>query len=459
VQQFRSNYPTVSCPIPTYLGSISYAFLAPALQEALLDSSFALQTRIVPGEADDWCAVYAKENARSIIFTSDTDLVLYEYTPDTLIVFLHDADISAGIKAYSPKEIQKQLQLKSLVPFAYALLEGPQDSSTHLAHKAQTVNQNTQMYNDFASRYTIKLPTPVYLNDATLVEPPQVDVRVSEFIHQALDGLKSPCVYMPLLVEDPNQASAWNVGYDIRKLAYTIMVREESTVVQEFRRKAQGISVQEIQIYPRLFDLTPVEDLERQMRSLKEWATAKSVSPELLWPLFGLSLLLAELNTPPAIPLVQRVLNGDFDNSWAFVHLTARLHAALYSLRMLYQMIRVWEAILARRMVIEDTEDLHSAKMRNILSIIASHMGTLPPIPVALRVSGQAKRVLVGHDELKGLIEEIYTSAGVELPTEHVSNKKKKRQLREAERKKKKAEQRMQAKPPVANTYTLLGNG
>ena len=128
MQQFRNNYATVSCPIPTYLGSISYAFLAPALQEALLDSPFSSKTKTVPGEADDWCALHAKENAKSIIFTSDTDLVLYDYSFDTLIVFLHDADVATGIKAYSPDEISKQLQLKSLVNFAYALLDGPQDS-------------------------------------------------------------------------------------------------------------------------------------------------------------------------------------------------------------------------------------------------------------------------------------------------------------------------------------------
>jgi hypothetical protein len=427
-----------------------------------LASPFVSKTQTVPGEADDWCASHAKENARSIIFTSDTDLVLYDYQPDTLIVFLHDADISAGIHAYSPTEIRKQLQVKSLVTFAYALLEGPQDSAKLLAHQAQGVDQNSAHYVEFASRYIAKVPMPAYLGDPNLADPPRIDVRLSEFVHQAFDNIEYPHVYLPLLIEEPNQASAWNVGRDIRKLTYTLLTTKEYTVVQEYRRKAQGISIQEVAIYPQSFDQAAVEDLEQQLHNLKQWATARSVGPELLWPLFGLSLVLAELNTPPAIPLVQRVLNGDFDNSWAFVHLNARIHAALYSLRMLRQSISIGEATAhPSKPVVRDNggpQGLHTAKLRHKMSSIASHMADFPSIPNLIGVPGQAKRVLEEHDKMKGLIEELYASAGVEVSTEQVSNKKKKRQMREAERKKKKVEQKLQAKPTVGNAYTLLSD-
>jgi len=463
VQQFRNNYATISCPVPTYLGSISYAFLAPALQEALVDSDspFASKTHTVPGEADDWCASHAKEHVRSIIFTSDTDLILYNYSVDTLIVFLHDADISTGLKAYSPAEIRKQLQVTSLATFAYTLIENPQDSAKLLAHQAQDVDQMSARYIDFASRYITKAPTSVYLHDPDLVDPPRIDVRLSEYVHQTLDKAEFPQVYMPLLTEEPSQASAWNIGFYIRKLAYTLLPTMEYTVVQEYRRKAQGVSVQEVPIYDRHFDQSPVDNLESQMRSLISWGDEKSVSSELLWSLFGLSLVLTELNTPPPIPLVQRVLNCDFDNSWAFVHLTARLHAALYSLRMLLQMVKVAEAMFAPDAIIDplNRQDIENARLRKTMSKIANHMSDFPSIPEVMGVPGQAKRILAEHDKLKELIEEIYRSAGVEVPSEQVSNKKKKRQMREGERKKKKAEQRMQAKPQVGNAYSLLENG
>ena len=197
------------------------------------------------------------------------------------------------------------------------------------------------------------------------------------------------------------------------------------------------------------------------MRSLRSWGEEKSVSSTLLWSLFGLSLVLTELNTPPPIPLVQRVLNCEFDNSWAFVHLTARLHAALYSLRMLLQMVKVARAMMDPDPIIDprDPQESENARLRKLVHTIAGHMSDFPSVPDVMGVPGQAKRILAEHDVLKELIEEIYTSAGVGIPSEQLSNKQKKKQMREAERKKKKFVQRMQAKPQEGNAYALLGDG
>jgi hypothetical protein len=148
------------------------------------------------------------------------------------------------------------------------------------------------------------------------------------------------------------------------------------------------------------------------------------IKPALLWPLFGLSFVLAELNTPPAILLVQRVLNGEFDNSWAFVHLTARMHAAIYSLRVLSQIIGAW---LALHPTIP-TYSTEKTKLHTTLSSLATHMADFPCIPDVLGVPGQTKKVVAQHDVLKGLVEEIYRSNGAQvLSGDGVSNKKKKK--------------------------------
>ncbi|KAF1829042.1 hypothetical protein BDW02DRAFT_592894 [Decorospora gaudefroyi] len=450
VQQLRANYPTISCPVPTYLGSISYAFLAPALQEALQASPFASRTRIVPGEADDWCALHAKDNAQSIIFTSDTDLILYDYRPETLIVFLNDADVTAGINAYSPDHIRKKLQLKSLVPFAYVLRSGPQDTASDLAHNARGVNLDSAEFVDFSRRYIAKIVAPAYISHMSdsLLSLPKLDVRVSEFVQQALEGSERPLVYMPLLVEDPNQASAWNICYHVRTLAYSLLANKKMTV-HEYRRKAQGIAVQEIATYLTADVSTTAADLERQVGALIEWATIKPPATELLWLLFALSLVLQELNTPPPVPLVLRILNNDFDNTWPYIQLMARMHAALYSLRILKQIITVWLHLN----LIADT------KLHTCLSSLSKHMRSFPSLPAIFGVPGQAKLIVVEHEELKGLVEEIYTSVGAQVPVERVSNKKKKRQMREVDRKKRKAEQRQQSTTQVANSYALLDDG
>ncbi|KAH9877166.1 hypothetical protein IAQ61_002529 [Plenodomus lingam] len=436
VLQLRASYPTDSCPIPRTLASILYAFLAPALREALAASPYAARTRIVPGEADDWCALYAKDVDRSVVFTSDTDLVLYHYSKETLIVFLNDVDLSSGIRALSPDQIRGKLHLQSLVPFAYALCQSPQDTANLLIQNARNVNLSSEGFVDFNRRYSPSAIISADRRKASLdaLSLQDLDVRISEYVDQALSSSTNPLVYLPLLMEDPAQASAWNMGHDVRKLAYSLLA-PAGTLVHEYRRKSQGVSSQEIQPLSKAETVSATVHLEQQISGLILWANSKRIEPELLWPLFGLSLVLSDLNTAPAISLVLRVLNADFDNTWAFVQLTARIQAAMYSLRVLKQIVNV-------KLTQQISRD---AELNGSLDEINRHMSLFPSIGDMFTVPGQTKKILAENDSLRAIVEEIYASAGTEAPSEQVSNKKKKRQAREADRKKRKAGMRQMA--------------
>jgi len=432
VQQLRASYPTESCPIPRTLGSISYAFLAPALREALKASPYAARTSTAPGEADDWCAIYATDINRSVIFTSDTDLVLYDYPKETLVVFLHEVDLLLSIRTHSPEQMRQKLQLDSLVQFAYALCQNQQDTATVLIQNARSVNMKSDRYLDFSRRYTLSTMESANRRQNSCNTPflQDLDVRVSEFVDQALCSSTRPLVYLPLLVEDPGHASAWNIGHDVRKLAYSLLASETS--VDEYRRKAQGVLAHEIKTDSQADQLSGIRTMEQQVRALTLWATTRDIGSGLLWPLFGLSLVLADLNTAPAISLALRVLNADFDNTWAFVQLTARLQAALYSLRMLKQIISV-------RLALQEKND---TELCGHLSSINSQMALFPLLEDMFTVPGQTTRNLAEQDRLKAVVEEIYASVGAQVPSEHVSNKKKKRQARDLDRKRRKAEMR-----------------
>ncbi|KZM18285.1 hypothetical protein ST47_g10552 [Ascochyta rabiei] len=444
VRNFRVQYPVSSCPVPNYLGSILHAFLAPSLREALLGSPYASRTRIEPGEADDWCALHAKDYDRSIIFTSDTDLLLYSYPAETLIVFFQDADVTTGVKSYCPEQMRQKLRLDSLAQFAFAIIREPSHTSDDLLRDALSLDLKSDSYLEFSGRYAGRTTIPSHFSkDSGLPLPLQnLDVRVSEFVHQALDSSPIPLVYLPLLVEDPNQSSAWSSGQDYRKLAYSLLVPKTS-VVHEYRRKAQGISVQEIP--PHVVEVS-ISDMMAHISGVSNWAADKNVGPGLMWPLFALSIVLLDSKTPPSVTVVLHILNGDFDNSWDFIHLTARLQAVLYSLRMLKQVLAVYLAIHGLNKLQIDKDVLELAK----------HTATLPSIADTFAVPGQPRKLLAEHERLKNMVEEIYTASGVDIPTEHVSNKKKKKQSREVERKKKKQEQRQQAKPQTSNVFAML---
>lgn len=444
VRNFRVQYPASSCPLPTYLGSILHAYLAPSLREALLDTPFASRTRIEPGEADDWCALHAKDFARSIIFTSDTDLLLYTYPAETLIVFFQDADVTTGFKSYCPVQMRQRLQIQSLVQFAFAMIREPSHTSDDLLRDARSLDLSSDSYVEFSSRYAGRTSAPSHLaKDSGLPLPLQnLDVRISEFVHQALDNSPTPLVYLPLLVEDPNQSSAWSSGQDYRTLAYSILAPKTS-VVHEYRRKAQGIFVQELPLHSLEISKS---DMLAHISGVSKWAADKGVAPRLMWPLFALSIVLLDSKAAPPVPVVLHVLNSDFDNSWEFIHLTARLQAVLYSLRMLQQVITVHQGIHGSNGAGTDDTILQMAK----------HLAKLPSIANTFSVPGQSRSLLTEHERLRTMVEEIYIASGAEIPTENVSNKKKKRQAREADRKKKKQEQRQQTRPQATNVYSML---
>ncbi|KAJ4994017.1 hypothetical protein SVAN01_00494 [Stagonosporopsis vannaccii] len=444
IRNYRVQYPTASCPVPTYLGSILHAYLAPALREALLDTPFAPRTRIEPGEADDWCALHAKDYARSVIFTSDTDLLLYSYPAETLIVFFQDADVSAGFKSYSPEEIRKRLALKSLAQFAFAITQQPSHTSDDLLRDARTLDLSSDAFLEFSGRYTGRTSVPSHFakDGGQLSSLQNLDVRISEFVHQALNKSQIPLVYLPLLVEDPNQSSAWSSGQDYRILAYSVLASNTSTI-HEYRRKAQGISVQELNLQTADFSSS---DMLAHIGGVSKWAADRDLTPGMMWPLFALSIVLLDSKTTPPIPAVLHMLNGEFDNSWEFIHLTARLQAVLYSLRILRQVIAVHQAIDRSSNLVAD----------DALKQMASYLANLPSIADTFTVPGQSRKLLAEHERLKNMVQEIYIASGVEIPTEYVSHKKKKKQSREAERKKKKQEQRQQGKPHVSNLYSML---
>lgn len=405
---------------------------------------------MVPGEADDSCALHAKDDSRSIIFTSDTDLLLFDYQAETLIVLFQDAESPAGLKAYAPSQIAGKLHLKTLVPFAHAIQQRTSEGVDDMIRDARNFDIASSTYMDFSRRYTAAVVAPVYLErHNNLKLPVQVlDVRISEFVHEALLGSASMPVYLPLLVEDLNQASAWNIAQDIRTFTYSLLAPSQS-ILREYRRKAQGISPQEISPYTTADLQISAKELEARIGAVLKWAESKSIDSSLIWSLFALSLVLGEVNAPPPLPLISRVLNGDFDSTWAFVQLTARLQAALYSLRMLKQVTSVRLAI---------DQGTHS-KLYDSLSSLQSQMAGFPAISDMFIVPGQARHLLADHEQLKALIEEIFASVGVEAAVEQVSNKKKKRQAREAERKKRKLDLRQHPKSIAPNSFALLNSG
>ncbi|KAF2872068.1 XPG domain containing-domain-containing protein [Massariosphaeria phaeospora] len=446
---FRNSYKTLACPIPTLLGSVTHAFLAPALKEALSNSDFAAITRIVPGEADDWCASVANEVSHPIIFTSDTDLILYRYPPECKVVFFKDVEFvpSPVFSAYWPTNICGRLELENLVTLAHTIIGRPWGTLSEHVKCAQDVDLESSEYLEFSQRYTTVVQAPCYLSTHPELDVvlQQLDVRISEYVHAALDSIPIRSVYLPLLVEDANQASAWNCGQNIRTLAYALLERD-CLYVQEYRRKAHDIAVQKVRFESLRETQSKAAELARKANAWMQWTAHRDVPQELIWQLFSVSIVTIEQTRAPHISLVLRVLCGDFDNTWNFIQLTARLQAALYSLRMLAQCISVW-LVLNR----ESTGELYDA-----VDELHAVLKNFPAIADMFIVPGQARTSVGDEESLRRTIEELYASIDMEVPTEV---KKMSRAQRKLEKRKlaKEEEKQMSSQQRSNNVFAILG--
>jgi hypothetical protein len=447
------------CPLPSRLGSVVYPLLAPALMEALHTSHFAAATRLVPGEADDFCASYAQDNPRSIIFTSDTDLLLYNYPSEVLINFLKDGDLYPGpaLKVYSPSNICQQLGLKSLVQLAYAIHNDRWKALTENVREARNYDAESPLYLDFRKRYNDKVEVPPYppncakldVLDASLQ---RLDARISEFVLQALSidhaSTKEPPlalpVSLPIFVEDPFRSSTWNNGREIRLLAYSLLVPSRVSI-QEHVRKAQGVSVEE------LFILSPEQRTSHAEGLVDVLSTSpidRLLPPSRYWTLLAVQLSLGTV-TPPHVSLLNRVVMGDFDNTWAYVHLLASVQAFLYSLRMLKQCITVWLAF--------DSDPTGEGLPSNIINKLKDALASLPSIADLYIVPGQTVKALPDDAELLDALKEIYARVGIADESYFQEPKSRKKRKREAE-----ARNRIQnniPKAPSTNIFAILESG
>jgi hypothetical protein len=90
--------PFSSSSVPKKLeGLPALPFLVPAVIEALNESQFQYQTRVVPAEADLYCAKHASLNGGTI-FTNDSDLLVYDMTEKTSVVLFKDIELIESSK-------------------------------------------------------------------------------------------------------------------------------------------------------------------------------------------------------------------------------------------------------------------------------------------------------------------------------------------------------------------------
>jgi hypothetical protein len=365
--------------VPTPAGSRSGrnapvpAFLVPAVLEALRASEkYKDIIKLVPGEADSFCAKHIQSGGGGVVITSDTDLLVHDLGPKGSVTFFNDVEFqkAAGksavlISEYSIWRICERISLpqeKGILSLAFELR-----MESHL-----TLNQAMQKSKEGASRAIMKQDYTTFIEQyltpeiaecggSVLGPDDALDPRISELVLKIMsvparvlpswasdmpavppDDMEMP-MYLPALVDSPSRTTAWEISTSLRQLAYGItqlVAKGHIRDVAEFRRIQQPTSSG-----TRVAVCTPASvnvfssDVVGAMARIRACVSR----PELQWIALA---VLQDINGSQeqgkgsvlSLELLQAEADGSlFVTSWDFLHMFAQVQGLYYSMRMIKQ--------------------------------------------------------------------------------------------------------------------------
>lgn len=352
----------------------------PAVIEALNSSPvYRGITKIVPGEADLFCARYLREHG-GIVLTSDSDLLVHDLGSDGSVCFFGDVLLvsTRGVMSirciqYRLDAIASRLELPEgygLKALAYEISLDAHASFPQLlqrATKLQSVMSSKNTYAEFCSQYT-PLPLRREDNEETPLRKQleKLDPRISEYILQyprfasvvglsgdrdgfALRGRTEVDIFMPFLLDCPVKTSAWEISTAVRQLAYgllNLVVPENQSVltVLENRRVQHEGGGREWQLPTSEEMQHACENMIATLRAFQ--ARSSGTTNNTIWHSITLKQDLAWATsmdkTGLAASLIDKSSTGHSVRlSWDIVHFTAQVHGSFYSFRILQQVLDV----------------------------------------------------------------------------------------------------------------------
>ena len=230
---FSTHRPTVSRNLPLP----APPFIVLAAQRALCaHPEYSAVTFTVPGEADPFLARDAV-SADAMVLTGDSDLLVFAPPSARGVLMLRDLEFptpgSASAHVFRPERIAKVLG-EPIIELAHQLMLDPSVGLGVLRQRMGRVRARRQAgvgEEKAEQEWKVEYVLPGPGGEARCVEP-----RISELM-QLGEGERE--MYLPVLWEDVQRASAWEVGVGIRAKAY-------NGTVTEIRRKGQRIARVEV---------------------------------------------------------------------------------------------------------------------------------------------------------------------------------------------------------------------
>jgi len=459
--------------VPAKLSALPASpFLVPAVIEAVLASQFAEVTRVVAGEADAYCADQARKHGGTVL-TSDSDLVAHDLGPDGAVVFFKDLQIDESTTGetmlkgtrYVPAEIAEALGLKGLTAFAFAVEKDRHRTFKECVNLAKQQPDDDPKYDVFRREYSsIGLHSALAGRmNGSLPQSLQkvlesLDPRISEYVHQLPPPKPEQArtnrdykMYLPFLIDDPTRASAWNSGASVRRLGYSILNLTTLSLsrIMEYGRRGGRIASTGT-------SFLAAKEIVSSCRTLfnildDECDVYMQLPLPAVWRLIGMYLVcqsLIEDGKPlPSRNDVKLLLSGQHaGSSWAYIHVSAQLQAALYSLRMLGQFLNVFFAAYS--------SSLDAKEFASLLRDLQRHLNALPPLHELFPPARLEREERVWNEAVMKLFDMLGVQENAFLEPREKSKRKRKRK-RDANQD---AASKETPKQPSNNVYDLLAD-
>lgn len=373
-------------------------FLVPAVIDALRNSSkFGSLVKLVPGEADGFCAQHVRENGGTVL-TSDSDLLVYDLGENGGVVFFTDVDVDTATQRlfapqYRQADICRRLSIKpetGLQHLAFEVSRDPHltlEQAVERSKRSEAVSAFPEDYSEFIEQYLSPEVAPEFEARQALALDPRVSeivlrsLRTSKPIPPASGNNKTQQVdsdveltmYLPFLLDCPSRTSAWEASKPVRQLAYAVLqsIRGSNIpAVFEMRRLQTVCSGLRVDVP----DLTEVDKLGASLLVL--WGEIEAGVGKVergVWVMLAIYQDIAmTMDRGKGRPLSTEILSqqarGKLDLcSWDFLHSLAQTHATYYSLRMLRQIL-----------------DFSAQKIKPLsdtMSRLAAYLSNLPALP------------------------------------------------------------------------------
>ncbi|KAI9886828.1 MAG: hypothetical protein M1823_001327 [Watsoniomyces obsoletus] len=347
------------------------AFLVPLVLEALRSSvRFAGVTKVIPGEADVYCASHVREIG-GLVLTNDSDLLVYNLGAEGQVAFFPDIDFIGKLSdlnqdeftcrylSYRPLEIAKCLDLDPSLGLAAFGFEVERDVSRRMpdlvqramTHSADQAGADLKI---FLKRYQTL--------DETLSSPGEedcwwdshqcLDPRVSELVCRYRLSIEGPSqeditMYLPFLPDDPTRSSAWKAGAQIRTLAYSILndavsATQQRTAILEIVRRGQRIGATDVELLSSHSLGKSIKDVVSRFESIR--AASQDLDISSLWTIIAFQDIVESAPLIDEEPPTQQELIRLLDPTirpldWPTFHLYAQFQAVHYSWRILSQLL------------------------------------------------------------------------------------------------------------------------